>query len=174
VFKPMENAMLRILLPFSAALVACTPSPQDTAMRNPIPVPDTPASTTASHEHAAQAMHAAQGPIPAPVSAAENLAPAMPADSREAGQGRRTLSTAFVRVGPDRHLAIELRDGRVLVLRDMVMGPAEYCGVQVLDGLAGKRYCGGYADVASANPGGAPAPVAPDAAVSNPVPDRRP
>jgi hypothetical protein len=68
------------------------------------------------------------------------------------------LSTAFVMVGPDGHLTVELRTGHVLVLRDVVMRPKDYCGVQVLGGPAGKRYCGGYAEVAAARPGGAPAP----------------
>jgi hypothetical protein len=71
----------------------------------------------------------------------------------EAG-GRRILSTAFVRVGPDGHLTVELRNGRVLVLRDVVMRPKDYCGVQV----PGGRYCGGYAEVAAARPGGAAVP----------------
>jgi hypothetical protein len=58
-------------------------------------------------------------------------------------------------VGPDGHLTVELRSGRVLVLRDVVMRSGDYCGVQVLGGPAGARYCGGYADVAAARPGGA-------------------
>ena len=112
---------------------------------------------------------AAVGPIPAPVSAAENPLPAQRADSPAEAQGRRTLSTAFVRVGPDGGLTVELRNGRVLVLRDVVMRPRDYCGVQVLGGAAGAKYCGGYADVAAARPGGAAAPQEPDRAVSNPL-----
>ena len=112
---------------------------------------------------------AALGPIPEAVSAAENPAPAPPADSPAEAEGRRTLSTAFVRVGPDGHLTVELRSGRVLVLRNVVMRPNDYCGVQVLGGPAGAKHCGGYAEVAAARPGGAPAPEAPDLAVSNPV-----
>jgi hypothetical protein len=85
------------------------------------------------------------------------------------------LSTAFVMVGPDGRLAVELRDGRVLVLRNVVMGPRDYCGVQILGGKAGGQYCGGYAEVAAARPGGAPDPEKPDLAVSNPVgPPRTP
>jgi hypothetical protein len=68
------------------------------------------------------------------------------------------LSTAFVRIGPDGHLTVERRDGRVLVLRDVVMRRKDYCGVQVLGASAGAKYCGGYAEVAAARPGGAPAP----------------
>jgi hypothetical protein len=79
-------------------------------------------------------------------------------DSPEEAEGRRTLSTAFVMVGPDGHLTVELRSGRVLVLREVTMRPKDYCGAQVLGGRAGSRYCGGYAEVAAARPGGAPAP----------------
>ncbi len=89
------------------------------------------------------------------------------ADSPEAAAGRRTLSTAFVRVGPDGHLTVELRNGRVLVLRDVVMRPNVFCGLQVLGGPVGVKYCEDYAQVASANPGGAPATDGPDAAASN-------
>ncbi|HEV7660425.1 MAG TPA: hypothetical protein VGO55_11320 [Allosphingosinicella sp.] len=72
------------------------------------------------------------------------------------------MSTAFVWVGPDGHLTVELRDGRAIVLRDVVMRPRDYCGVQVLGGSAGTRYCGGYGDVAAARPGGAPAAEIPN------------
>jgi hypothetical protein len=98
-----------------------------------------------------------RNPSPVPAAAArESLA-----DSPAEAQGRRTLSTAFVMVGPDGHLTVELRDGRAMVLRDVVMRPGDYCGVQVLGGSAGTRYCGGYGDVAAARPGGAPAPDVP-------------
>lgn len=175
--------MLRILLPCFAALVACTPSPQEATMPNPGPVPVT-AARESSETHtegqgsaapgptgrgASDREQAAQGPIPEPVSAAENPAPARRADSPAEAQGRRTLSTAFVRVGPGGHLTVELRSGRTIALRDVVMRPRDYCGVQVLGGSAGRRYCGGYGDVAAARPGGAPAPDEPNPAVLNPV-----
>ena len=112
---------------------------------------------------------AAQGSLPEPPAAAENPAPAPRADSPAEAEGRRTLSTAFVRVGADGHLTVELRNGRAMVLRDVVMGPKDFCGVQVLGGSAGKRYCGGYGDIAAARPGGVPAPDAPDPAALNPV-----
>jgi len=99
------------------------------------------------------------GPVPA----------SLPADSPAEAEGRRTLSTAFVRVGPDGHLTVELHDGRAMVLRDVVMRPRDFCGVLVLGGSAGKRYCGGYGDIAAARPGGGPAPGAPDPATLNPV-----
>ena len=99
---------------------------------------------------------AAQGPMPAPVSAAENPAPALSTDSPEEALGRRTLSTAFVRVGPDEHLTVELRNGRRLVLRDVVMRREDFCGDLAQVGQPGTRYCGRYADVASARPGGEP------------------
>lgn len=117
----------------------------------------------------------AQGSPPEPASAAENPAPAARADSPAEAQGRRTLSAAFVMVGPDGHLTVELRNGRAMVLRDVVMRPRDFCGVQVLGGSAGKRYCGGYGDIAAARPGGAPAPGVPDPATLDPIePGRRP
>ncbi|TFI56324.1 hypothetical protein E2493_20765 [Sphingomonas parva] len=88
----------------------------------------------------------------------DNPLPGATADSPAEAEGRRTLSTAFVMVGPDGRLAVELRDGRVLVLRNVVMRPKDYCGEQVIGGAAGKRYCGGYAEVAAARPGAAPTP----------------
>lgn len=175
--------MVRVLLPIVAALAACTPSPQETAMHSPSGDPGITAqgSSVAGSEGEASGApnptrrgagdqeQAARGPIPEPVSAAENPAPALPADSPAEAQGRRTLSTAFVMVGPDGRLTVELRNGRVLVLRHVVMRPKDYCGVQVLGGGGGVRYCGGYVEVAAARPGGAPAPQEPDLAVSNPV-----
>lgn len=165
--------MVRILLSFATALAACTPSPQETAMHSPSPDPGTAArgsSKAGSDGQASPAPNsAAQGPIPEPVSVAENPVPALPADSPAAAEGRRILSTAFVMVGADRRLMVELRDGRVLVLRDVVMRRKDYCGIQVQGGAAGARYCGGYAEVAAARPGAAPAPEEPVAAVSKPV-----
>jgi hypothetical protein len=164
--------MVRIFLSFAAALAACTPSPQETAMTSPSPDPGTSArgsSEAGSGSQAAVAPNpagrgaadeerAALGPSPEPVSAAENPAPALAADSPAEAQGRRTLSTAFVMVGPDGLLTVELRDGRILVLRNVVMRRKDYCGVQIRGGPAGAHYCGGYAEVAAARPGGAPAP----------------
>ena len=134
--------MVRVLLSFAAALAACTPSPQETAMQSPSPDP----VTTAQGSSGAGSDGQAPG------------APILPADSPAEAQGRRTLSTAFVMMGPDGHLTVELRNGRVLVLRDVTMRRKDYCGVQVLGGPAGARYCGGYAEVAAARPGGAPGP----------------
>lgn len=71
-------------------------------------------------------------------------------------QGRRTLSTVFVRVGPDGHLTVELRDGRVLVLRNVIMNPADYCGAIVSGAPATTKFCGNYAEVIAAKPGGGP------------------
>ena len=132
-------------------------------MRSPSPVPVT-AARDASETH-----REGQGSLPEPVPAAENSAPARRADSPAEARGRRTLSTAFVRVGPGGHLTVELHDGRAIVLRDVVMRPRDYCGVQVLAGSAGTRYCGGYGEVAAARPGGAPAIDEPAPSVLNPV-----
>jgi hypothetical protein len=153
VFKLAKGVMLCLLPPCIAALVACNPPPKEATMRNPSP-------------DRAQAAPASR---PEPASAADNPVSAPRADSPAEAQGRRTLSTAFVRVGPDGHLTVELRSGRTMVLRDVVMRPREYCGVEVLAGSAGTRYCGGYGDIAAARPGGAPSPGAPDPATLNPV-----
>lgn len=176
--------MVRPLLSVAAALAACTPSPQETAMHNPGPDPvnaaaqgssdagpDGPASGVPNPAGRAVSdpEAAALGPIPEPVPVAENPVPALPEDSPAEAEGRRTLSTAFVMVGPDGRLVVELRDGRVLVLRNVVMRRRDYCGVQVAGGKAGGRYCGGYAEVAAARPGAAPAPEQVDPGVSRPV-----
>lgn len=72
--------------------------------------------------------------------------------------GRRILSTAFVQIGPDGHLTVELRDGSTLVLRDVRMGPRDYCGTLVSVGRRADKFCGAYGDVAGARPGGGPRP----------------
>lgn len=113
-----------------------------------------PAGARGSEPAAGDREQAAQGPIPVPVSAAANPAPSLLADSPAAAQGRRTLSTAFVMVGPDGHLTVELHDGHALVLRDVTMRAKNYCGVLV--GRPSRSFCGTYADVAAARPGGAP------------------
>jgi len=167
--------MIRILPSFAAALAACTPSPEETAMHSPSQHPGTspgPSSTAgagimrATERPAGDQQRAALGPAAEPVSAAQNPAP-LSADSHAEAEGRRTLSTAFVMVGPDGHLTVELRGGRVLVLRDVVMRRKDYCGVQALGGQAGERHCGGYADIAAARPGGQPVASKPDLAAPN-------
>ena len=173
--------MIRILPSLAAMLAACTPSPQETAMHSPSPEPGTVPESASKAGLGSETLtgnnpagrgpgdqqRAAMGPVPEAVSAAENRVPAPPADSLAGADGRRILSTAFVRVGPDGHLTVELRNGHVLVLRNVVMRRKDYCGVQVLGGPAGAQYCGGYAEVAAARPGGAPAPEEPDLAASN-------
>ncbi len=169
--QPTENAMLRILLSFSSVLAACAPSFHDSAVRKTGPVSGTAVQSSseakregegmaavleASKQEAGDRAPAVQGPITEPVSAAENAASPMLIEPPADALGRRTLSTAFVMVGPDGHLTVELRNGRLLVLRNVLMRPKDYCGEQVLGGLAGKQYCGRYADVAGARPGGAP------------------
>jgi hypothetical protein len=138
--------MIRILPSFAAALVACTPSPQESAMHDPIHDPRTTKRTCPG--------------------SAGRFAP------EQEAEGRRILSTTFVRVGPDGLLTVELRSGRALVLRDVTMRRKDYCGVQVLRGHAGAQYCGKYSEVAAAKPGGPPAPAEPDLAVPNQVESR--
>lgn len=112
---------------------------------------------------------AGQGAVPEPVTVAENSRPAPPRDSPAEAEGRRTLSTAFVMMGPGGHLTVELHDGRAIVLRDVVMRRKDYCGVQVVGGAAGTRYCGAYGDLAAARPGGMPTPDEPNPAALNPA-----
>jgi hypothetical protein len=186
--------MVRILLPLAATLAACTPSPQESSMDGPSRDPGNTAmgsSEAASEGEPSSASNqaapnptvakstgrgagdqqpAALGPIPEAVPVTQNPLPASPADTSAEAVGRRTLSTAFVMVGPDGHLTVELRNGRTLVLRDVIMRPKDYCGAQVLGGAAGKKYCGGYAEVAGARPGGGPAPGEPDRGVPIPSP----
>ncbi|MFL6862120.1 MAG: hypothetical protein ACJ8DZ_03880 [Allosphingosinicella sp.] len=163
--------MVRLLLSSAAALAACTPSPQENAMHSRSRESGmTEASGAPNHSISGGGSpeRAALGPIPEPVSVADNPLPGAPADSPAAAEGRRTLSTAFVRVGPDGFLTVELRDGRVLALRDVVLRRKDYCGVQLLRGGAGAKFCGGYADVVAARPGGAPAPEQLEPAASSP------
>lgn len=130
--------MLRMLLSVFSMLAACTPSPRQAAMPGAVSGADAQGSSRSGPARAAS------GPL---------------TDSPAEALGRRILSTAFVRVGPDRHLTVELHGGRVLVLRDVVMRPRDYCGVQVAGDPARTKYCGGYAEVAAARPGGAPTPA---------------
>lgn len=99
---------------------------------------------------------AAVGPPPVAVSEAKVPLTGGPVDSPAEAAGRRTLSTAFVRIGPDGHLTVELQNGQVMVLRNVVMRSKDYCGVQVFGRPAGKQFCGGYAEVTAARPGGGP------------------
>ena len=69
----------------------------------------------------------------------------------------------------DGRLTVERRDGSVLVLRDVVMGPNGYRGVRLIDGVVGKAYRGGYDEVAAARPGGEAPPAEPDLASENPL-----
>lgn len=83
------------------------------------------------------------------------------AGSPSAMRGRRIFSTAFVRTGPEGRLTVELRDGTMVVLRDVVMGPRNYCGTRLVAGRSADRYCGGYAEVKAARPGDAATPGEP-------------
>jgi len=152
----MTGVMPCLLLTCGAALVGCDPPSKEVTMRNPNPAPATDARE--ARETAAQSAREAPPQIAAPR-----------ADSPAEAEGRRTLSTAFVRVGPDGRLTVELRDGRALVLRDVVMRPRDFCGIEVLGGSAGKRYCGGYGEVAAARAGGGPAPNAIEPATLDPA-----
>ena len=147
----LTSAMFLIAL----MLVACTPTPKKAAMPDP--------NTTAQSSRELDSKQSVPEAITA-VTIVKTTAPGPLTDTPAEAAGRRTLSAAFVRMGPDGHLTIELLDGRVMVLRDVVMGPKDYCGVQVAGDPARTKYCGGYAEVAAARPGGG---AQPDTEVSN-------
>jgi hypothetical protein len=69
-------------------------------------------------------------------------------------RGRQVFSTAFVLMGPDRRLTVELRDRRVVVLENPRANPGDFCGAVVAGpGLArGSKFCAGYAEVMAARP----------------------
>lgn len=175
--------MLRLLPSISAMLAACTPSSQKAAMPSPSPVSGAPLQSSSTSNPAGHGTVSAnsggRGAIrpdqadsaptsePATVIGSTDQGPL--ADSPAEALGRRILSTAFVRAGSDGHLTVELSDGRVLILRDVVMRPKDYCGVHVAGGSGRARYCGGYAEIAAARPGGAPAPDSPGSAASSAI-----
>ena len=72
--------------------------------------------------------------VVAPKPAAKTGVPDSPAEAR----GRRTLSTAFVQIGPDGYLTVELRGGHEVVLRNVVMRAKDYCGVRAAGPTSGK------------------------------------
>ena len=164
--------MFRILLSISSMIAACAPWPQKVAMPNPSPFFETSvpgsiepnaggagsATPDLGGDGVGKAQHAASAPI-AKGTVANKAASNPLADSPAEALGRRILSTAFVRVGADGHLTIELRNGRVMVLRDVVMRRNDYCGVQATRASSRARYCGGYAEVAAARPGGEAPPA---------------
>ena len=111
------------------------------------------------------ALNAGPGQTPG----AETSATAQPPDSPAEARGRRILSRAFVMMGPDGRLSLELHGGRSLVLRNVVMRRRKFCGEQVFGSQTGVQYCGGYAEVAAARPGPVPAHDEPDLAIPNPL-----
>lgn len=115
--------MRRILLTVPLIVAACTPSPQKAAM----PDPKSPK------------MPSVKDGVANPLG-----------DSPAEAAGRRTLSTAFVQIGPGGNLTVELKDGRVVVLRDVVMNHKDYCGTQVTSDSKAGKFCGGYDDVVKA------------------------
>jgi hypothetical protein len=172
--------MRSFLPPLSAALAACAPTPQEAAVREAAPT-----SPAASVMNEGAVTQAAPGPIPEPVSAADNPFPgtsSSTADDAAAGdaeadafvQGRRIVSTAFVRLGPGGHLLVTMRDRREVALRDVTMEKRQFCGTG-LD-AQGARRCYPYADVAAARAVDAPVgaqPVPADGVAAREVtPDR--
>lgn len=137
-----------------AALAACTLSSQENAMHS------RSLSLAAPRPDLNKAVPDGRGADAAPPANRTASAPTSPETSASAAEarGRRTLSTAYVRMGPDGQLTVELLNGSVLVLRNIVMRPNDFCGVQVADTAAGAKFCGRYGNVATATPGGALVP----------------
>lgn len=158
--------MIRILAPCAVMLAICSPPASDTAMHRT--QDQAPADILG---HSKPSLGSQIGPGAQPVSAAASPAPL--SDSPRVAQGRRTLSTAFVAAGPDRLIHVTLRDGRELVLRDVVMRRDYYCGAQVSGERTGKRHCGGYAEILAARTGGQPAIETPDLARTTPLGSER-
>jgi len=100
-------------------------------------------------------------------------------DTDTAAQGRRAVSTAFVRLGPSGHLLLTLRNGSNALLSGVTMEQRAVCGVAVassLDGRLGKRQCYKFAEIANAraiNSATIPGPVLPGSdATSSSAPRR--
>lgn len=170
-----KRLMTVLLLSACSTLAACTPSPQKVAMPDSknipenasrAPAPPKPVSDGAGNPNAKLANiekrdEAAVGPMQEAESAAANPVPAQQSvavtppisDTPMEAAGRRTLSTAFVHIGPGGHLWVRLRDGSVVILSDVKMGPKDYCGTRVASEAGSKKFCGGYADVIAARPG---------------------
>ena len=104
--------------------------------------------------------------------AAEPASQQRSGDTAAAAHGRRTLSTAFVRVGPDNLLTVGLRDGSERTLQNVAMRAGDYCGTQ-LSGGTQRKFCGSYADVVTARPGGTAPAIQPDLAAPNPLQSSR-
>lgn len=132
---------MRAFIAAAAVVVGCSPNAQDTALPNPTMVSELPIEP-------GSAANSATGP--------QTTSTAPHRDTPAQAVGRRILSTAFVMVGPDRYLTVEQRDGRMLALRDVVMRAPDYCGVITRNDQLGTKFCGDYADVVSARPGGGP------------------
>lgn len=81
-------------------------------------------------------------------------------DTPAAAQGRRTLSTAYVRVGPDGHLTVGVADGRTLLLDAVTLQPDRWCGRLLAEQAPGQgvclardaKQCLPYAEVRTARP----------------------
>lgn len=150
-----------IVFSLALSLTACTPSPQKVVMPDP--------NNTTQNPNANGPTQPAPATIP-PVTVTKPIGSGPMTDTPKEALGRRTLSTAFVMVGADGHLTVELLDGRIIVLRDVVMGPKDYCGVQVAGDSARTKYCGGYAEVAAARPGGGEQPDSEVSSAGEPAP----
>ena len=165
--------MLRILLSTCAMLAACASSPQKAAMPNfsNSPGPSVNDHRIATPERGAspEARSSAPKAVPEPVTSVTGGGSVSLPDSAAEAQGRLILSTAFVRVGGDGRLTVELRNGQVIVLRNVTMQPKTYCGAHVGGDPVRNKYCGGYAEIAAARPGGTPSSAEPDSTARGPI-----
>lgn len=161
------RSFLAPLTSASAALTACAPTPQEVTR-----APDLGERATAAVTNGIVGggidTAAAIAPMLDPVSAAENPYPTTPMSPPEDAdaEGRRTVSTAFVRLGPGGHLSVSMRDGRQLALRDVTMEKRVFCGVPIADGRdersgAGERQCYPYGEVTAARAVDAATGIAP-------------
>lgn len=154
--KSLTSPTRRFLSVTCLTLAACTPSPQEAALSGSVPNSRVKIQNTGELRPAGNSSSLRNDASPDPLTG-----------SPAAAEGRRILSTAFVRVGADGHLTVDLQDGRVMVLRNVTLGPRNYCGVRVRGDHPDDRYCGSYAEVVAARPGGAPVSQQPGEAVSN-------
>lgn len=101
--------------------------------------------------------------------AAAALAPGgnVMAETDQAGQGRRLLTAAFVRMGPEGRLTADLRDGRTVLLHGVTMHPAKFCGIRTDGANAGTRFCARYGEVVGARAVGRPGAPAVSAAANS-------
>lgn len=147
----IRTLVLAACLPAMAA--ACAPSPLEPTVMNSRPTAAGPHAAPVPGDTARPGA-AAVAPPYVDLNTAKEPARPLP-EVVDFNRGRQLFSTAFVLMGPDRRLTVELRDRRVLVLENPLANPGDFCGAVVAGpGLArGSKFCAGYAEVVAARPG---------------------